>query len=265
MTVDNIPNAEIEKTKTHISNFKDQGITILDSLNETDLSKMIVLASDRYYNTTASLMTDNEYDIVKEYIEKKYPKNVEVDLIGAPVKKNKVTLPYEMPSMDKIKPDSNALSNWMNKYKGPYVLSCKLDGVSGMYSTEGPEPKLYTRGDGKVGQDISHLLGVLNLPKEPNMVVRGEFIIPKQVFEEKYKSVFANPRNLVSGIINSKTIDEKAKDLHFVAYEIIQPQMPPQKQLQKLLDLKHEVVLNKSSQSLSNEMLSEILVDWRTN
>jgi DNA ligase (NAD+) len=265
MTVDTIPNAEIEKTKTHISNFKDQGITVLDSLNETDLSKMIVLASDRYYNTTASLMTDNEYDIVKEYIEKKYPKNVEVDLIGAPVKKNKVTLPYEMPSMDKIKPDSNALSNWMNKYKGPYVLSCKLDGVSGMYSTEGQQPKLYTRGDGKVGQDISHLLGVLNLPKEPNMVVRGEFIIPKQVFEEKYKSVFANPRNLVSGIINSKTIDEKTKDLHFVAYEIIQPQMPPSQQLQTLLDLKHEVVLNKSSQSLSNEMLSEILIDWRTN
>ena len=265
MTVDNIPNAEIEKTKTHITNFKENGITILDSLNEKELSKMIVLASDKYYNTNNPSMTDNEYDIVKEYTAKKYPKNVEVDLIGAPVKKNKVTLPYEMPSMDKIKPDSNALSNWMNKYKGPYVLSCKLDGVSGMYSTEGAEPKLYTRGDGKVGQDISHLLSILNLPKTPNMVVRGEFIIPKQVFEEKYKSVFANPRNLVSGIINSKTIDEKTKDLHFVAYEIIQPQMPPQKQMQKLTEMKHEVVLNKTVETLSNEMLSEILVDWRTN
>jgi NAD-dependent DNA ligase len=265
MTVDTIPNAEIEKTKTHITNFKENGITVLESLNEKELSEMIVLASDKYYNSNNPFMTDNEYDIVKEYIEKKYPKNVEVDLIGAPVKKNKVTLPYEMPSMDKIKPDSNALSNWMNKYKGPYVLSCKLDGVSGMYSTEGTEPKLYTRGDGKVGQDISHLLGVLNLPKEPNMVVRGEFIIPKQVFEEKYKSVFANPRNLVSGIINSKTIDEKSKDLHFVAYEIIQPKMTPSQQLQKLTEMKHEVVLNKSLLSLSNETLSEILVDWRTN
>ena len=256
---------ESEKTKKHIIDFKENGITILDSLNEKELSEMIVLASDIYYNTNNAIMSDNEYDIVKEYIEKKYPKNVEVDLIGAPVKKNKVTLPYEMPSMDKIKPDSNALSNWMNKYKGPYVLSCKLDGVSGMYSTEGPQPKLYTRGDGKVGQDISHLLSVLNLPKEPNLVVRGEFIIPKQVFEEKYKSVFANPRNLVSGIINSKTIDEKTRDLHFVAYEIIQPQMPPQQQLQKLTELKHEVVLNRVTPSLSNEMLSEILVDWRTN
>ena len=265
MTVDNIPNAEIEKTKTHITNFKENGITVLESLNEKELSEMIVLASDKYYNSNNPFMTDNEYDIVKEYIEKKYPKNVEVDLIGAPVKKNKVTLPYEMPSMDKIKPDSNALSNWMNKYKGPYVLSCKLDGVSGMYSTEGTEPKLYTRGDGKVGQDISHLLSILNLPKEPNMVVRGEFIIPKQVFEEKYKSIFANPRNLVSGIINSKTIDEKSKDLHFVAYEIIQPKMSPSQQLQKLTEMKHEVVMNKSFSSLSNEMLSEILVDWRTN
>ena len=265
MNIDMISKSEIEKTKKHITNFKENGITILDSLNEKELSEMLVLANDIYYNTNNAIMSDNEYDIVKEYTAKKYPKIEVVDLIGAPVKKNKVTLPYEMPSMDKIKPDSNALSNWMNKYKGPYVLSCKLDGVSGMYSTEGAEPKLYTRGDGKVGQDISHLLSVLNLPKEPNLVVRGEFIIPKQVFEEKYKSVFANPRNLVSGIINSKTIDEKSKDLHFVTYEIIQPQMTPQKQMQKLLDLKHEVVLNKSSPSLSNEMLSEILVDWRTN
>jgi NAD-dependent DNA ligase len=210
-------------------------------------------------------MTDNEYDIVKEYTNTKFPKNIVSHSIGAPVKKNKVILPYQMPSMDKIKPDSNALSNWMSKYKGPYVLSCKLDGVSGMYSTHGGVAKLYTRGDGTTGQDVSHLLAVLNLPKEPNVVVRGEFIIPKQIFEAKYKSIFANPRNLVSGIINSKTIDEKTKDLHFVAYEIIQPQFPPSQQLQKLTEMKHEVVLYKSVQTLSNEILSEILVEWRTN
>jgi NAD-dependent DNA ligase len=69
---------------------------------------------------------------------------------------------------------------------------------------------------------------------------------------------------LVSGIINSKTIDEKTKDLHFVAYELIQPQFPPSQQLQKLTEMKHEVVLYKSVQTLSNEILSEILVDWRT-
>ena len=70
--------------------------------------------------------------------------------------------------------------------------------------------KLYRRGDGKTGQDVSYLIKVLDLPKHENYVVRGEFIIKKDVFEEKYKSSFANSRNLVSGIINSKSIDNKA-------------------------------------------------------
>jgi len=265
VTIEDIPKGDMIETKTHIHDFKETGISILDTLNEKQLSEIIALASDAYYNEKNILMTDNEYDIVKEYIERKFPKNRAVEQIGAPVKKNKVSLPFEMPSMDKIKPDSNALAAWTGKYKGPYVLSCKLDGVSGMYSTVNDEPKLYTRGDGKIGQDISHLIPVLNLPKEKGWVVRGEFIIPKQVFEEKYKSSFANPRNLVSGIINSKSVDEKAKDLHFVTYEIIQPLMKPSEQLAKLAELKHEVVMNNTLTVVSNELLSQILVDWRTN
>ena len=35
------------------------------------------------------------------------------------LKKNKVKLPYEMWSMDKIKPDTNALNKWKEKYNGP--------------------------------------------------------------------------------------------------------------------------------------------------
>jgi NAD-dependent DNA ligase len=170
--------------------------------------------------------------------------------------------------MDKIKPDTNALTTWKAKYTGPYVLSCKLDGVSGMFDSE--TKKLYTRGDGKVGQDISHLVTRLRLnekvdPKTP-LVVRGEFIIPRRVFEDKYKDTFANPRNLVSGIINTKGADEKANDLHFVAYEIIHPQMNPSKQMETLTKLGYEVVQYKETPSskLTNENLSETLMDWRT-
>ena len=212
-------------------------------------------------------MTDNEYDIVKEYAQTKFPKNETIQQIGAPIQgKNKVKLPYEMWSMDKITPDSNALTTWCNKYKGPYVTSCKLDGVSGLYSTEGPTPKLYTRGDGKIGQDITHLLPLLNLPKPSTPIVaRGEFIIPKSVFEEKYAKTFANPRNLVSGIINAKTPDEKAKDLHFVAYELIVPSVKPSEQLKILADTGFEVVENKTYDTITNESLSEILKDKRTN
>jgi len=252
------------EAKKNIKLFKEKGISIIEGLNEQQVTDIIVTANDAYYNTKKSLMTDNEYDIVREHAEKKYPDNETIKQVGAPIEKNKVKLPYNMPSMDKIKPDTSALMNWMAKYKGDYVLSCKLDGVSGMYTTEGPEPKLYTRGDGTVGQDITHILRVLKLPTEPGLVVRGEFIIPKKVFEEKYKAKFANPRNLVSGIINSKTLDDKTKDLHFVAYEIIQPLLRPGEQLKKLVEIGHEVVQNKTVDTLSNEQLSELLIDWRT-
>ena len=134
-------------------------------------------------------MSDNEYDILSEYFSKKFPKNNVVNEVGASVEKNKVTLPYEMWSMDKIKPDTNILLNWMKKYDGPYVLSCKLDGVSGLYTTEGDIPKLFTRGDGKIGQDITHIIPFLQLPTLKNIVIRGEFIIPKEIFEEKYSTL----------------------------------------------------------------------------
>ena len=244
--------------------FKQLGMSHLEKLTRKDLDQMIIVANDAYYNNNP-LLTDNEYDIVKEYVTVKYPSDTVIQQVGAPVGKNKVKLPYEMWSMDKIKPDTTALPLWIAKYKGPYVLSCKLDGVSGLYTTEGKEPKLYTRGDGKVGQDISHLLKVLKLPTTNGIVVRGEFIIPKTIFTSKYADTFANPRNLTSGIVNSKSVDEKAADIHFVTYECIVPKLKPTEQLSKLKELGFEVVDYMVEQIITNEKLSSYLVDERNN
>jgi DNA ligase (NAD+) len=248
----------------NIQNFIKNGLPFLNTLNEKQLNDIIIYSNKMYYNQEP-IMTDNQYDIIKEYIQEKYPSNTIINEIGAQVEKNKVKLPYEMASMDKIKPDTDALDNWTKKYKGPYVLSCKLDGVSGLYSTEGKEAKLYTRGNGKVGQDITHLIPHLLLPKTKNVVIRGEFIIPKKVFEEKYKDTFANPRNMVAGIVNHKTISETVKDVHFVAYEVIKPVMKPSEQMDFLQTLNVEKVRSTIENKLSNDLLSETLVDWRTN
>ena len=248
----------------NIKQFKRDGIKALDDLSEEKYVTLIKKANDTYYNNKP-LMSDNEFDIVKEYFEKKYPNNPVLNNIGAPITKNKVTLPYNMPSMDKIKPDTDALDKWMKKYTGNYVLSCKLDGVSGMYTTENNTRKLYTRGDGSIGQDITHILPALNLPKRENIVVRGEFIISKTNFEEKYKTRFANSRNLVSGIINSKTVDNKINDVDFVAYEVITPVLPPIDQMKLLEEYGFITVRNLQMTSLTNDMLSQLLIDWRRN
>ena len=259
---------ELSKIKEFINNFKKNGTNTLNQLSANDFINILRELTNAYHNQSP-LLTDIEYDIIKDYFEIKYPElyscwNKEV---GAPVEqnKNKATLPYEMGSMDKIKPDTNALLTWSKTYKGPYVLSCKLDGVSGLYSTEGSTPKLYTRGDGKIGQDISYLIPYLHLPKNKGLVIRGEFIISKNVFETKYKNEFANPRNMVAGIINHKTVDKnKINDVHFVAYEVIKPILDPSEQMEFLRnDLKTECVLNRLEPAISNELLSQLLIDNR--
>ncbi len=257
------------RNQTNIEAFKKEGISVLKTLSEKELSNMIRAANNAYYCDSNPIMSDNEYDILRETTLNMYPSN-EAALEGhtvcnMDVDKKKVTLPYEMWSMDKIKPDTNALSNWQKKFIGPYVLSCKLDGVSGLYSTEGAEPKLYTRGNGKVGQDVSHLIPYLALPTEKNIVLRGEFIIKKSVFESNYKDDFANPRNFVAGVINQKKVEpEKYKTIDFVAYEIIKPILKPSEQFTYIESLENIILVKYENHvDITNNLLSDLLVNWR--
>jgi NAD-dependent DNA ligase len=98
---------------------------------------------------------------------------------------------------------------------------------------------------------------------QKGMAVRGEFILPKSVFQTKYAGTFANARNLVSGMINRKSADEKAKDLHFVTYEVVQPPMKPSEHMQILQKTGFETVMNRSVENLTNEFLSALLLEWR--
>jgi NAD-dependent DNA ligase len=259
-------------TEELLKNFMKKGISALDTLGLNDLTNMLQYASKQYYNHSP-VISDNQFDIIKNYIDTKFPMNKATKEIGAEVERNKVVLPFEMASMDKIKPDTNALANWCQKFRGPYVLSCKLDGVSGLYCFEqsingsAKNPQLFTRGNGTVGQDVSHLIPYLKLATKGNssLVIRGEFIMSKQVFQTKYANKFANIRNMVAGIINSKTIIDAALDLDFVAYEVIKPALKPSEQHEFIKQLGLKPVLSLNTNKLSNESLSSLLVDWRQN
>ncbi len=251
-----------------IENYKSGGISVLEKLNEKTLNEMLVKTNEVYRNLGPNeepLVSDNQYDILEDYIKEKYPKNEVVGKIGAPVAKNKIKLPYEMASMDKIKPDTKALPTWKSKYSGPYVLSCKLDGVSGLYTTESENAGLYTRGDGKIGQDVTHFIDYLDLPKKKDVVVRGEFIMKKKTFDTKYASKFANARNLIAGTVNRITINDTVNDMDFVAYEVIKPVLKPSEQMKFLQDNGFITVRNETKENITNDLLSEYLVDWRKN
>ena len=253
--------------KTLITQYLESGVPVLDTFTEAQLSEMLLKANKEYHSTKTPIMSDPQYDILRNYIEDKYPTAEALLQIGAPIKgtKGKVTLPFNMPSMDKIKPETTMLTSWLLKYPGPYVISCKLDGVSGMYAMDEAGPHLYTRGDGAIGQDISHLIKPLGLPTIPvGTVVRGEFIVPKTTFDAKYKEKFSNPRNFVAGLVNSKTVTTSIKDLDFVVYEMIQPALSPSKQMAELAKHGFDVVQHDLMMSVSKDLLTQTLMSWRS-
>jgi len=265
-----------DETIEHLNKLKSQGITSLASLSIEELTLMLKEALTNYYISDSkenSLLTDNEYDILREYILKKDPTNVTAKEQHTQIKldKSKVKLPYEMWSMDKIKPDTNAIDKFKKKYTGPYVISAKLDGVSALYSTETETPSLYTRGDGKYGQLISHIIPYLNLPTQKNITLRGELIIKEDTFKTKYKGEYSNSRNFISGLVNRKNISaadaEIFKDIDFVGYEVIVPaNLTPSQQYNKLVELSTICVKNiQNIKLLTNDLLSNTLIDFRNN
>jgi len=267
----------LKKTKVSVTglmrDFVKKGKGMLDRLTEQELVDIITKANDLYYNHPDKvILSDDQYDIIHEYLEEKYPNNPILKSVGAPIvgKKDKVMLPFPMPSMDKIKPSTKALGKWIEKYNKPssYELSAKLDGTSGLYTTIDGVGKLYTRGDGLIGKDISHLIPFLRLPdakKHTGLVIRGEFVISKTNFEKYFKSKGSkNARNTVAGLTNTLVGTADHKYVDYVGYEVIQPELIPAKQMNMMEDtLGMITVKHKTVDALTAEMLSELLVDWR--
>ena len=227
-------------------------------------------AAEQYYNGEG-VISDKLYDDLFDEIKKRDPKNDFLKKVGFEITgKNKVELPYYMGSMDKIKiSESDRLSKWQKKFnKHDYVIMDKLDGISGLFVLKNGVKKLYTRGNGTIGQDITHLINTIPSFKfsvSTNIVLRGELIISKKKWQ-KYTTQFSNARNMVSGLVNSKKINtDIMKDIDFVIYEIMEPRMRQSEQLKFLAKNKmtHVYYETLDKSDLDFEMLDEILLDRR--
>lgn len=234
------------------------------------LIELAKYAAEQYYNGEG-VISDKLYDDLFDEIKKRDPNNDFLKKVGFEITgKNKVELPYYMGSMDKIKiSESDRLSKWQKKFnKHDYVIMDKLDGISGLFVLKNGVKKLYTRGNGTIGQDITHLINTIPSFKfsvSTNIVLRGELIISKKKWQ-KYTTQFSNARNMVSGLVNSKKINtDIMKDIDFVIYEIMEPRMRQSEQLKFLAKNKmtHVYYETLDKSDLDFEMLDEILLDRR--
>jgi DNA ligase (NAD+) len=185
-----------------------------------------------YENNLPDQISDAVFDSLVSIYEKQT--GLKYKEIGAVPSGNKETLPYYMGSLDKAKGPSAVkdIADYLYKYPGDKVLEDKIDGNSGLYIVRYIKGKLirrlYTRGNGYVGTDISHLLNFISIPiPEFDIAVRGELVLPLDAFNAYISSgsgnmPLKNARNAGSGVINSKEVNEElARTMKFYAYNIV--------------------------------------------
>jgi NAD-dependent DNA ligase len=236
-----------------------------NSLTIKELEKLIPYLSEKYYNQDA-LVEDQFFDELVDLLKEKKSDSKVLQNIGAPVREDvkKVKLPVWMGSLDKVKPASRDLELWLERFPPPTMISDKLDGISALLRYhENGTVKLYTRGDGETGQDISYLVPALKLPQlERNTLIRGELIITKKVFEEKYKKEFPKARSVVAGVVNAKKPSAAIlADIDFLAYELIDNKINfiVSEQMKLMKKLKFKVVYHHLEKYLNEEILIKLL------
>lgn len=214
------------------------------------LAKEIEKADIAYYQNDDPYLDDAKYDELRHLnnaLEAKFPHLIRDDSpsrrVGAKVKSEfkKVELGVPMLSLADIFSDSElhdfvlSIKRFLNT-ADDIVFSAepKMDGLSfsAMYKN-GVFVRGSTRGDGKIGEDITENLRVIKgfplyLDEDVPEVfeVRGEVFMSKEQFfalnaqnEKDKKKLFANPRNAAAGSLRQldARITEK-RNLSFVVY-----------------------------------------------
>lgn len=240
-------------------------------LKTNELVKILKKADNAYHNIGIPIITDVQFDILRDRLKYLAPKNSYFKKIGyKPSHKIKVKLPYFMGSQNKIKYGNiKELNLWSSKFNNPleYIISEKLDGISCLIFNDNGDIKIFTRGDGTYGTDISFIKNYINyIPsKIPlGIALRGELLLSKKNWE-LLKDLGANARNVVAGIINSKTINKNVLEkIDYVVYDILSERKKNEDLLKLAKKLKFKIVKYKViKQNLDNDILFNLLKDFK--
>lgn len=216
----------------------------------TDLANEVRRHRDLYYNQTPEI-PDADFDALFQQLkdlEAEHPELAVPDSptmeVGAPAR---VTSTFDdvahlepMLSLDNVFSEEE-LRDWLTRTPAEhYLTELKVDGVSiSLVYRNGELTQAATRGDGRVGEDITaNALVIEDIPRTlsgdaPEVVeVRGEIFIRPEDFDVinaerkaeaeaknlKYQP-FANPRNTAAGGLRQKNPEDvKKRRLRFVAH-----------------------------------------------
>lgn len=217
-----------------------------------ELIKKLNKANYEYYALDNPSITDQEYDDMMDELiklETNNPSLVRSDSptlrVGGEVISSFKKVSHEVPMMsladvfniDEIREFNNRVCKVVDNPS--YVCELKIDGLSvSLVYEKGKLIRAATRGDGVVGEDITHNVRTiknvpLSLPEDIDIEVRGEIYMPISSFNKlneeranKGESLFANPRNAAAGSV--RQLDSKIasrRNLSTFLYHIPNPEV----------------------------------------
>lgn len=209
----------IDKAKAQKLLSADKGVW---AFSPEDLTLILQIANATY-RAGAPLMSDAKYDSI--YLRELKTQAPDSDFLESvepePVIESKtVALPVRMLSTEKAY-SFKEIEKWVDRLIKSakeidldlaelYVrVTPKLDG----YAAYDDGERLYTRGDGFRGQDITRAFkrGLKIAKGGERGAGAGEIVISKSYFEENLSGYFENSRNIQASIISEKKVDQRVQ------------------------------------------------------
>ena len=192
-------------------------------------------ASEAYYNGQAERMTDYEWDARFDEL-RQLEQETGTTLPDSPTQKvsedtitgQKEEHEFAALSLAKTKLTSD-LVKWAEER--PIWISWKLDGLTLVVTYDGGNlSKVVTRGNGHIGTNITHLApSITGIPKTikatGHTVIRGEAVISYDDFDRfliESGEDYANPRNLASGSLTLKDVEEvRLRHIQWIPFTLV--------------------------------------------
>jgi DNA ligase (NAD+) len=195
----------------------------VDDLSNDELAEFCQIAN-LAYRSGSSIISDQDYDFIYLAALKERDSNnpllKTIEPEGHEFSEEKVLLPEIMLSTDKAY-SWGEINKWIERLEKSAVeivldsqdiqikATPKLDGFAGFDDGN----RLYTRGDGKKGSDISRVFerGLAVYNDSGRGQGAGEIVVKKSYFEQYLSDSFEYPRNFQASLIKEKELDDKAK------------------------------------------------------
>lgn len=199
------------------------------SNNPQELAEELKKATEAYYNNEP-IITDNEYDLLRDKLEELDPNHPFLSQVGAPKPSNGWPAHKHrtlMGSLDKVKTKEDFIK-WADEKGDKFLYSEKYDGSTVVATYQnGILQTLATRGDGSEGENITPNAKFIknvpaNLEQDFTGEIRGEAMLKISLFEKYFRPAgYSNPRNAANGKVRDMKDDPLKQYIGVMWFDII--------------------------------------------